>query len=106
MKDDKNAKRGFNRNNLKRDIVEIDPEELIKWNPKIKIRGTRINGFETDDITELSIIGDKIVSRPELAEVTAVKTGRVYVTAEGIPSGASFFVRIGNYAKCFYLLKE
>jgi len=83
-------------------FVEIDPEELIKRDPEVIIRGTWINGFETDDITELSVIRDEIVNRPELAGVSAVKNGRVYVTAEGIPSGASFFVRIGNYAKWFY----
>jgi len=82
--------------------VKIDPEELIKRDPEVIIRGTWINGFETDDIAELSVIRDEIVNRPELAGVSAVKNGRVYVTAEGIPSGASFFVRIGNYAKWFY----
>lgn len=84
------------------DIVEIDPEELVKRDPEVITRGTWINGFETDDLTELSAIRDGIMNRPGLAGVTAVKNGKVYVIAEGIPSGASFFVRIGNYAKWFY----
>ncbi|MCK4732326.1 MAG: ABC transporter substrate-binding protein, partial [Methanophagales archaeon] len=80
----------------------IDEEELIKRDPEVIIRGTWINGFETDDETELSSIRDEIMSRPELGAEPAIVNGRVYVTAEGIPSGASFFVRIGSYARWFY----
>ena len=68
-------------------LVEIDAEELIKRDPEVIIRGTWINGFKTDNETELSSIRDEIMSRPELAGVSAVKTGRVYVRAEGIPTG-------------------
>jgi len=82
--------------------VEIEAEELIKRDPEVIIRGTWINGFKTDDETELSSIRDEIMSRPELAGVSAVKTGRVYVRAEGIPTGARVFVGLGSYARWFY----
>jgi len=82
--------------------VEIEAEELIRRNPAIIIRGTWINGFKTDDETELSSIRDEIMSRPELAGVSAVSKGRVYVRAEGIPTGARVFVGLGSYARWFY----
>ena len=82
--------------------IEIEAEELIKRDPEVIIRGTWVNGFKIDDETELSSIRDEIMSREELAAVTAVKDERVYVRAEGIPTGARIFVGLGSYARWFH----
>jgi len=81
--------------------VEIDEEELMRRDPEVIIRGTWINGFKTDDETELSSIRDEITNRSELAAEPAIVNGRVYVRAEGIPTGARVFVGIGSYARWF-----
>ena len=82
--------------------VEIDEEELMRRDPEVIIRGTWINGFKTDDETELSSIRDEITNRSELAAEPAIVNGRVYVRAEGIPTGARVFVGIGSYARWFH----
>ena len=56
-----------------------DPEWVIEQNPDFIVRITRDDGYELDDPSKMEAILDEIVNRPELANVNAVKNGRVYV---------------------------
>jgi iron complex transport system substrate-binding protein len=84
---------------------EVDPEEVVKRNPEVILRmaGTSKGqgGYATDDVTVVRNIRDEIMNRPELAEVTAVKNGRVYMIVNYF-FGARHFLGIGYMAKWFY----
>jgi iron complex transport system substrate-binding protein len=82
---------------------EADPEEVIKCNPTIIVRKEwPEGGYDSDDITELIPARDEIMSRPELANVAAVKNGRVYVIPTEIFADARFVVGIAYLAKWFH----
>ena len=83
------------------DCVNVDPEEVIKRNPEVIIKMGR-GVYGVDDITVLSDQRDEIMNRPELAGVTAVKTGRVYMLSRDICCCGGLggnFVAIGYLAK-------
>ena len=81
--------------------VEVDKEEVMRRNPDVIVR-VGGGGYDTDDITELIDIRDEIMSRPELAKVTAVKDGHVYIINRGIMDSTAHFVGIAYLAKWFY----
>ena len=65
---------------------EVDPEEVAAKNPNIIVKsvsrgysGATKFDYETDDPSELEAVWENIMSRPELGEVEAVKTGKVYI---------------------------
>ena len=82
-------------------FVDVDPEELMRRNPDVIIR-VGGGGYDTDNITELIEIRGEIMSRPELAEVDAVKEGHVYILNRGIMDATAHFVGIAYLAKWFY----
>ena len=96
-----------------RDIFEgkvsgdINPEEVAKRNPDIIIIiGGRGSGYITDDVTELKELREELMSREELQDVPAVKTGKVYVmsyyiTGTGCCHGGRDFVQEAYLAKWF-----
>ena len=62
----------------------IDPEAVIKEDPDIIVKvawGDDLTGYHLDaeDTTAIEKIREEVMSRPELQNVGAVKTGRVYV---------------------------
>jgi iron complex transport system substrate-binding protein len=83
----------------------INPEEVVKQNPDIVILiGGRGSGYVTDNITELKELRDEFISRKELQDVTAVKTGdvyamSVYITGTGCCHGGRDFVQDAYFAK-------
>ena len=87
--------------------VEVDPEEVVTRNPDIIIKTKAgIGGFGTDDITEFEEIRDELMSRSELQDVSAVKTGKVYVVSNYLESwmwGSGFrgFIRQAYQTKWF-----
>jgi iron complex transport system substrate-binding protein len=87
---------------------QVDPETVIERNPDIIVRlsmgGGSGGGYTKDDTTEHKAIRDEIMSRPELQNVNAVKTGRVYtVGGEFVFQGSPrHFVAIGYLAKWFH----
>ena len=97
-----------------RDIFEgkvsgdINPEEVAKRNPDIIIIiGGRGSGYITDDVTELKELREELMSREELQDVSAVKTGKVYVmsyyiTGTGCCHGGRDFVQEAYLAKWFH----
>jgi iron complex transport system substrate-binding protein len=64
--------------------MKVDPEWVVVQNPDIivKVVGTQTGalcGYGTDDPAEMRALRDEIMSRPELADVNAVRDGRVYL---------------------------
>jgi iron complex transport system substrate-binding protein len=61
-------------------VYDVDPEWVVKQNPDIIIKQvcTGVTGYTIDDTSEVEAVRDEIMSRPELADVTAVKEGKVY----------------------------
>jgi iron complex transport system substrate-binding protein len=95
---------------------EINPEEVVKQDPEIIVRfGTRgyagevASGYhlDADDTTEIAEVREEIMNREILQNVTAVKTGRVYIISEyfkcyGGGYGARRFLSIAYQAKWFH----
>ena len=92
--------------------MSVDPEEVVSQNPDIIVKmatAEGVAGYELDvaDTTGLKEIRDEIMSRPELANVNAVKDGKVYVIsayvmAAGPRSGCRYFVQDAYDAKWFH----
>jgi len=86
---------------------EVDPEWVIDQNPDIII--IRIggygdySGYEHDNSYEMRAARDDMLSRPELADVNAVKHGKVYVIDAGhLTGGPGHFISALYFAKWFY----
>jgi iron complex transport system substrate-binding protein len=64
---------------------KVDPEWVITKNPEIIIMsGNTISlssGYDTDDPSEMAALREDFLNRPELANVAAVKNGKVYIYA-------------------------
>jgi len=92
----------------------VDPEAVIDRDPDIIVVvpwgwKERISGYTmgADDTAGLKKVRDEVMSRPELQNVTAVKTGRVYVLSGHLvtfgPTGSSTdFLQIAYMAKWFH----
>jgi len=63
--------------------VEIDPEFVIQQDPEYMVFITIVVdppiGYDSDDITGMKKALDAFMSRPEYANLTAVKSGHVYI---------------------------
>ena len=82
--------------------IEVDPESVMTRNPDIILRLDWYNtGYETDDITGVKDARNEIMNRPELANVAAVESNRVYVISETLVYGQPF-IAIEYMAKWFY----
>ena len=85
----------------------VSTEEVIKRDPEvIIIQELRAGGYGIDDVTKLEEARDNIMNLPVLANVTAVKTGRVYVVPTDLncckAKGGRFFLGIAYFAKIIY----
>ena len=85
---------------------EVDPEWVIEQNPDIitKNHYTKSPGlcYQVDDPSVFSEEQDSILNRPELANVDAVKNGRVYIITPKFTNGPSTILAIAYYAKWFH----
>ena len=81
---------------------DVDPEEVITRNPEFVVKTSNIGGYNLDDTTELEEARNEIMSRPELANVAAVKNGNVYIMYKRIMGGVRNFIGIGYMAKWFH----
>ena len=84
--------------------VKVDPEWLMEQNPDIIIKGKGefggYSGFLFDDPSKLREIREEMLNRLELAEVTAVKNGDVYVIDAGhFTIGPGTFIGAAYFAK-------
>ena len=85
--------------------TKIDPEAVVGSNPDIIIKLMKPktdSGYEVDDISKAKAVRDEIMSRPELAEVEAVKNGRVYIICGRFAYGIHYPIIIAYYAKWFH----
>ena len=85
----------------------VDPEAVARLNPDIIVLRRSIGGFGTTDTTEFEEAREELMSRPELQNVKAVKTGKVYVfsgyiTAYMGKAGGRQFILDAYQAKWFH----
>ncbi len=90
----------------------VNPEDVVAQNPDIIVKlisySDEAGGYQldADDTAGLEAIRAEIMSRPELQNVNAVKTGRVYVITSEIGSTYSnscrVFLQIAYNAKWFH----
>ena len=60
--------------------AKVDPEWVIEQNPNVIIYPANLHGaYDTDDPSEIIAAREEFLNRPELANVAAVKEGRVYI---------------------------
>jgi iron complex transport system substrate-binding protein len=79
---------------------EADPEAVVTRNPDIIIKQLRDGvGYPAENFTVMIEARDEILSRPELADVSAIKNGQVYVIDEGLSYGFSYQVAVAYMAK-------
>ena len=83
---------------------QVTAEDVIKLDPEVIFKSVGGGGYGVDDITAFKNVRDEIMNRHELQNVTAVKTGRVYVISSTFDccgaSGGRYFLCIPYIAKC------
>ena len=88
--------------------MKVDPEWVVVQNPDIivKVVGTQTGalcGYGTDDPMEMRALRDDIMSRPELADAEAVRTGRVYlICASGTWTNPKYLIGLSYLAGWFH----
>jgi iron complex transport system substrate-binding protein len=83
---------------------DIDKEEVMMRNPEVIVKQGYTRGkygYNVDDITWLKDIWDELEGRLELANVSAVKDGRVHVIIKEF-TGGKHFIAITYMGKWFY----
>lgn len=79
---------------------EADPEAVITSNPDIIIKQLRNDvGYPANNFSVMSEAREEMLNRPELADVKAVKEGRVYIIDEGLSYGLSYQIAVAYMAK-------
>jgi len=81
---------------------EVDSEWLIMADPEVMFQWSAPGGYNVDDNSEMEAEWLQIISRPELANVTAIKEQRVYMFAPEITSRPCWFVSLAYLAKWLY----
>jgi iron complex transport system substrate-binding protein len=85
-------------------FFEADPEDLVDRNPDVILKLVSIGdwGYTLTNTSEYEEIRDELLSRPELALVTAVKNDDVYVINWGVQGDARKIFGVVFLAKCLY----
>jgi iron complex transport system substrate-binding protein len=79
---------------------EADPEAVLAKNPDIIIKQMRSDvGYSVDDFSAMEATREEIMHRPELFNVSAVKSGKVYIIDEGISYGINYPIAVAYMAK-------
>ena len=84
----------------------IDPEVVIERNPDIiikKVKGADAGyEYDADDTSKIEAIREELMNRPELAEVAAVKNGKVYaIDGSDLSYGPDYPIAMAYWAKWF-----
>ena len=82
-------------------FATLGAEEIMKRNPDIIIKYAEKNssGYEVSDPSKMEALRNEILDRPELAEVNAVKSGRVYVMSSYLSYGTDYPVLLLYWSK-------
>ena len=93
-------------------MLKLDPEAVIERNPDIIVKYVNENypqwagiekvGYGVDDSSDMKALRESIMNRPELANVAAVKTGRVYVVVYSTTYGLAYPIGTAYFAKWFH----
>ena len=78
---------------------EVDLEWLIVADPEVMFQWSAPGGYNADDISEMETEWVEITSRPELANVTAIKEQKIYLFTTEITSRPCWFVSLAYLAK-------
>ena len=79
--------------------VEVEPEWVVAQNPDIIFKSDWDNsGYTVDDTSAIKAVSDEIMSRPELANINAVKEGKCYVYGP-LPATAQTIIGVTYFAK-------
>ena len=89
--------------------IEIEAEEVAWRSPDIIIKyvstgycGIEKDRYEADNPSELKAMREEIMNRPELAEVDAVKNGKVYIMYVNLNNGPGYPIATAHWAKWFH----
>jgi len=85
--------------------VTVDPEALVKRDPQFVIwKISNIGGYslEKNDTAKFEEKQKEILGRSELANVSAVRSGNVYIQSADIFFGGRYFLSIIYMAKWFH----
>nr|CBH40062.1 iron(III) ABC transporter, solute-binding protein [uncultured archaeon] len=80
----------------------VDPEWVMEQNPEIIFIQSRGLGYKSDDPSKYAAIRKKLMDRPELAKVDAVKNGRVYCSEVTLMAGPSNIISTAYMAKLLH----
>jgi len=84
-------------------IPVVDPEAILERNPDVIIVGAYTDaGYEVEDPSKLADLRDEIMSRPEFADITAVKDGKVYMVDVNLHYGLDYLLGIVHWAKIIH----
>ena len=85
----------------------VDTEWLLELNPDVAIVGAAIEpykcGYGADDTSEIAATRERFMNEPVWAKISAVKEGRMYVTAQRcLTYSPCYIVGVAYYAKWIY----
>ena len=83
----------------------IDAEWVITQNPDVIVAQVFTGmgcGYEHEDPSGLEAVRDAIMSRPELAQVTAVTEDKVYCISIQVTTKPRYFIGVAYFAKWFH----
>jgi hypothetical protein len=79
-------------------VMVEDPDIIVKF----PFRKTVAHGYTVDNPSEMKMLRDRIIERPELANATAVRNGAVYILGQELCSGPRALIAVIYMAKWFH----
>jgi iron complex transport system substrate-binding protein len=84
-------------------FVMVDKEWVMEQDPQVIIKSAYYEaGYDTDDPSGIIAAREAVLDRPELADVSAIKNERVYVSSTSVDGGSCHFVGTAYMAKWFH----
>jgi iron complex transport system substrate-binding protein len=80
-----------------------DPEEVVKRNPDIFVKKEYPEGgYDSNNLSEMIPERNELLNRTELANVKAIRNGRVFLIDSSVFANPKFVIGIAYMAKWFY----